>query len=336
MLEQRHLLASGPSLVAVLPDVPVGLDEGQFLRDNDFLNEAPRELVLQFSPGEVIDVATVAPGIQLTRAGLDAAFSPASVASDFNTNGAVVLEFTSARLGETGNGVSVVLTGSDHGKEDLPTVRVVAGRVTIDLNTRVGDESTAQDLLDALAASRDARNLLTAGVTTAIGSENTDITPAVRRAASTAVFGAPVNINMQLTASVAGESGNGIIVSFTENDRGGAGPGVTVSGNTVTVDIDSLGTTAKDVRDAINTQASSLIQASVDVADEDVVVSGFVPTAAPANVVLGGAKNVSPLVLNGAAAASGSSDFGTGGSIGITFTAANAGGSGNGIAVVTT
>ena len=60
-LEQRQLLATGPSLVAALPDVPVGRDGDPFLRNNDFLNEAPREIVLQFSPGQVIDLATAAP-----------------------------------------------------------------------------------------------------------------------------------------------------------------------------------------------------------------------------------------------------------------------------------
>ena len=66
-LEQRQLLAVGPSLVAIRPDVPVGPQADQFLREGDFLNEAPRELVLQFSPGQFLDSQSLAEGLQVLR-----------------------------------------------------------------------------------------------------------------------------------------------------------------------------------------------------------------------------------------------------------------------------
>ena len=121
-LEARHLLAGGPSLVAVRPNT------GGFLDENSVLNEAPRELVLQFSPGQVIDPATLASGIQLTRAGLDAEFSPASVASDFNTDGAVVLGFEAGRLGPTGS-VSLAITPGARSRISMRKSQATPGRL---------------------------------------------------------------------------------------------------------------------------------------------------------------------------------------------------------------
>ncbi len=73
-LEQRMLLALGPSLVAVRPNT------GGFLDQHDVLNESPREFVLQFSPGQVLDQTTLSSAFQLTRSGSDTVFSAATIA----------------------------------------------------------------------------------------------------------------------------------------------------------------------------------------------------------------------------------------------------------------
>ena len=85
-------MATGLGLVAVRPSTTEFANSTDLFLDNhDVLNEAPREIVLQFSPGQVIDPTTLSQGILVTRAGADAAFTPASASSDFNTDGRVVV-----------------------------------------------------------------------------------------------------------------------------------------------------------------------------------------------------------------------------------------------------
>ncbi|MDA1229485.1 MAG: DVUA0089 family protein, partial [Planctomycetota bacterium] len=63
-LEARTLLTA-PTLVAIRPNV------GDILLEGNTRNVAPRELTLQFNPGQVIDVATVTTGIEIWRGGSD-------------------------------------------------------------------------------------------------------------------------------------------------------------------------------------------------------------------------------------------------------------------------
>ena len=65
-LEERCLLT--PTVIAVRPNV------GEFLSEGEVRNEAPRELTIQFSPGQVIDEATLPDGIQVEASGLDGTF----------------------------------------------------------------------------------------------------------------------------------------------------------------------------------------------------------------------------------------------------------------------
>ena len=90
-LEDRALLAV--NLVSVSPNV------GAFLVDGAVRNEAPRELTFKFSAGQVIDPTSLG-AIHITRSGSDGVFQPASVYSDFNTNGAAIIEFDALQLGD--------------------------------------------------------------------------------------------------------------------------------------------------------------------------------------------------------------------------------------------
>ena len=54
LLEDRRLMAQGPSLVSVIPN------NGVFLKNNDLLNVAPREITFRFAQGNSIDPATLA------------------------------------------------------------------------------------------------------------------------------------------------------------------------------------------------------------------------------------------------------------------------------------
>ena len=63
-LETRSLLTA-PTLVAIRPNV------GDILIEGETRNVAPREVTLQFNPGQVISTANLASSIQVTRGGVD-------------------------------------------------------------------------------------------------------------------------------------------------------------------------------------------------------------------------------------------------------------------------
>ena len=63
-LETRSLLTA-PTLVAIRPNV------GDILQEAEIRHVAPRELTLQFNPGQVIDATTLATGIVVQRGGND-------------------------------------------------------------------------------------------------------------------------------------------------------------------------------------------------------------------------------------------------------------------------
>lgn len=65
LLEDRRLLAVGPTLVAVVPN------SGVFLNNNDVVNVAPRELTFRFAQGNSIGPNTLAGGFIVKGAGLD-------------------------------------------------------------------------------------------------------------------------------------------------------------------------------------------------------------------------------------------------------------------------
>ena len=83
-------------------------------------------------------------GIQLTSAGPDGKFDVATIDSDFNTNGAVLVEFDSTELGAAGNSVSLVVTASNHGatSTSAPTITTVGSVIHVDLNNSTTGELT--------------------------------------------------------------------------------------------------------------------------------------------------------------------------------------------------
>ena len=80
----------------------------------------------------------------------DFVFDPASVVSDFDTSTSI--RFTARTPGSEGNLISVVVTQSDHGDDSGPTIGVAGKTISVDLNTNAGNETTAQQLVDALNA----------------------------------------------------------------------------------------------------------------------------------------------------------------------------------------
>src|SRR5688500_12227346 len=62
-LEERALLALGPTLIAINPNA------GTVLQNGDTRNVAPADLTFRFDDGQVLDRATLAAGISIVRTG---------------------------------------------------------------------------------------------------------------------------------------------------------------------------------------------------------------------------------------------------------------------------
>ena len=116
--------------------------------------------------------------IQITRSGLDGTFERASVFSDFNTAGAVQIEFEAVARGQAGNTVSILVTKANLGDSRLPLIDVQGSLIQVTLNTRVGFETRASDLVSTINADADASSLVTARVRLGVTSTNI-ATPAI-------------------------------------------------------------------------------------------------------------------------------------------------------------
>ena len=290
-LEARELLTSGPRLAGIQPN------DGDLVREGDVREIAPRELYFQFNDLAAIDENTLS-GVKITRSGGDGTFEAASVSSDLETNGQVVVEFTAKKTGEAGNGISITLTSSDHGVSDGPLVIVDGKSILVDLNTNIFNSSTASDLANALNNDAKASELLDTRVVRGnliqnVAPNNLTLTLTGANAAFVSSnFAVSPQFELKLAAKKAGISGNGITINVTKTNRGGAVPPfVSVIDQSINIDLNSsIGneTTAQELLNSINNgPASALVSA--------VLVSGD-----PSEVL--GNRNItySPLVLTGA------------------------------------
>lgn len=87
----------------------------------------------------------------------------ASAETTFNVNGLNV-RFESLRPGAQGNQFQIFFTQSELGVGGLPTIQVFPNAISIDLNASIGQESTVQEVLDAIANSSLASSLVRATV----------------------------------------------------------------------------------------------------------------------------------------------------------------------------
>jgi hypothetical protein len=308
-LEERALL-TGPQLVDIQPNT------GGFLVDGQTLNEGPRELTFKFSTGQAVDASTLGVqypgagqvpfnqgGIRITRAGDDGQFNPASVVSDFNTNGAVVLQIDSQTLGAEGNGINVVVTSAPLGTGS-PTATVAGNTVTLTLNTQLNQ--TAQDVVNALnsgASSLVRASIQSGAPNTIIAASPNPYSPLVlggaNAAKATSSFNTGGPLQVQLTAKTAGAAGNNIQLYVTAQDLGAAAvaPTITVTGNRIDAIINSNNsagnaTTAQGLVNALNNPASAsfpLVSASIPVGNAATVLTTTPRAFVPMN--LGGAND---------------------------------------------
>ncbi len=306
-LEDRRLLATGPQLVGIQPNVGELLSEGQ-VRDT-----VPLELRFLFNSAASIDPTSLPTdemnpslfdSIQITRSGLDGTFEQASVFSDFNTLGAVQIEFEAQASGQAGSLISIEVTKAELGDSRTPSLTVDGNVIQITLNTKVGKETRASDLIAAINTDAAASSLVTARLRS--GSSVTDITtpeitysplamnPA-NAATATSSFHVP-GLQVQLTAAQPGIDGNGIMVQVSKSNLGDSvAPTITTSDKTISIQLNSnvtTPTTAQELVDAINSdpQASALVTAHIRAGDVDALLGTRTINYSP--IVLTGANDV--------------------------------------------
>ena len=252
--------------------------------------------------------------------------SVAAVATDFNTAGAVNVQFSAQEQGASGNDLNVLFTTSDRtaAGESPVGVSITEGAtsttIEFNLDTDTGNgfatPATALQLIGALNGHPTANQLLTAtatsgDVTSAIGATTTNNT-------SLTLTG---GVSVQLDAIASGLSGNDINLEVTQTDRTLAGlvpVGVAVVGPNIIVDLDT---------DASNGgAAASTIQQVVDALNGDIdiaaLISASVSGGSPATVVGNNSIGFSPIILGGA--------------VDVRFSAVPSGAAGNLISVVFT
>ncbi|MCO6456859.1 MAG: DVUA0089 family protein [Pirellulaceae bacterium] len=294
-LEARQLLAVGPQLVGIQPN------DGEILREGDVRVVAPRDLTFHFQDGADIDPATL-DAIQVTRSGSDGQFSAATAVSDLNTNGQVVFEFAARSLGQGGNGLSIEFTKTDRPGSGLPLLEVNGRTISVDLNTRLGSQTRASELLNAMNADPEVSALIQTRILR--GSPNVVVsTPAINysplvldganSASVSTNFNTISELQVTFTAVEAGQNGNGLRIVVTSSNHGIADPPrITVDEREITIDLNTFPggpTTAQQVVDAVNAdpEASLLVRAAVTVGNRNTVI-GTRPI------------NYSPLILTGA------------------------------------
>ena len=272
-LESRQLMAVGPQLLGIQPN------SGDLLDNGEVLHVSPRELTLRFDDAAGLDAATLG-GIRIIRSGDDGVFERASMATDFNTNGATLVEFYSQQLGEAGNGIEVRFTKVNRSDSRAPVITNSGRIVTIQLNSNPALETRVEDLLQALnpeipsTATSLVYALRLRGSQTANIGQTTDATRTLtlggaNSAKLTTSFGQSSTLQVRLTSVESGNSGLGISVVVTGRDRGGAGlPIISVNNKTISVEINTntrFATTVQEFVDALNnnSQTTSLVRANL-------------------------------------------------------------------------
>jgi len=267
-LETRQLLTA-PNFVSVSPNI------GDFLEDGDVLQESPQELVFQFSPGQVLDSATL-DAVQVIGGGHDEGFTPAHAVTDLGTSNGVLLDLGTRRLGAAENGATLTVLAQNNGGNGPTAVADSAGNVTVTLDNNAGTP-TAQQLIDFIEdPDSDAHQLLT--VTLVAGDPGSlldalPVTPLILQdsGAAWALDDLGVaDLNIQFTSTTPGLSGNDTSVQINRLDLGTASstPQIIVVGQRVLLTVNEnpmAATTAQELINTINghSSASRLVNAAL-------------------------------------------------------------------------
>ncbi len=250
------------------------------LTDGQVRHIAPNELVFRFDDRVGLDPTTL-DGIRLIRAGSDGEFERASMATDLGSNGQALVEFYAAEPGQVGNGIQIQFTQVNRSDTRAPVIRVSGRTVNVEVNSNPLLETRVDDLMrafDLSIASNTVTNLvyglrLRGSTTLAIGRTVDTTKPVVLSGANAAKvttdFGTGANLQVRLNAKDSGASGVGVSVAVTSRDRGGPGaPIVSVTGKTISIELNSNSRNASTVADFIaalngNTASSALVEATL-------------------------------------------------------------------------
>ena len=280
LLEARTLL-TGPAFVSVSPNV------GEFLQDGDVRNQAPQELLFQFSPGQTINNSTVG-AIQLVAAGHDSSFRPASTVTDFGTGGQVTVRLGTQRLGAAEDGTQLTISSMDNAGNG-PIVTAGTGTIDLTLDSSTLSPTTVQDLLDLVANDPAVAAILSIEVID--GDPATDISAApggtltlsgAGAADAVTDLGTDSDLRVRAVANSAGVDGNRISLQINRLDLSGTDPApqVNVVGNRIEVvlnDNAAAPTRAQDLVDALaaDADALALVTVTVDAGDAATDISGI-------------------------------------------------------------
>jgi hypothetical protein len=268
-LEERRLLAG-------LQLAGIASNEGNLISQGDIYNVAPNDLVFRFNDGTVLDEASLEEGIEIIRSGSDGTFESASVRTDMNTNGQVIMEFTSVQAGASGNGIRLEFTRNDRGSSGGVGIQVSGSTLRIDLNTNTSNRTTGAALRNAINSDPLASQLIQASIFQ--GNSFTDVAaPAINysplimsnanKARGSSDFNLGNSMEIEFTSVADGVEGNGQRITFSRADQGGAGaPRITVSGRTINIELNThpgAETNAAALVTAVNTNpvANQLIRA---------------------------------------------------------------------------
>lgn len=293
-LEARQLLA-GPELVAIQPNASELIDNSSTIRPVnglELLNVSPNELTFRFDDDSSIDPSTLGTAenplaISVTRAGEDGGFEAATAVTDFNTNGNVLLEFRASAAGVSGNGTTVTLTGTSRPLTTAPVIITQDPEnktLSLNLNSNPSRPATVRDLTLALQNyNATQRNLNRDTVADGFQVSGPSSTPIGQSVASSPIsltlsganaaqtftdLGLGNAFSTKIVANQSGVGGQGISVIVQSRDFGGpTAPLVSVSGKTITVQVNrnaASPTTVAEFINAINTTptAAELVTAT--------------------------------------------------------------------------
>ncbi len=296
-LEGRQLMAVGPQLVGIEPN------NGTLLTDGMILNQSPSELTLRFSDTQALDPEGF-DAIRITRSGGDG-FALARAATDFGTQGQVIVEFVATASGAAGNGTQLVFTTADRGTtSSAPGITRVGNTMNIVLNRNAAAPTRVQDLETALEVGANAGfvNLnLVQGVNfarldQAIPTAGLTVSLVAADRAQVVTSLSASGVQVRIAARASGAAGQGIVVNVRAEDRGVGGlPSVdSVTGNTISVRINSRAGSQTTVQQFVNAlqqnpAANQLVETRLEAGNPNALVGNidlFAPISLTGGVAL--------------------------------------------------
>lgn len=276
VLEAKTLLTA-PEIVSITPNngLLFDLNRDAMTDGVEVRAEAPRELVFRFSPGQVIDPASLDEGIRITRSGFDESFGEANdvivnpgyigVVDSANAANDVTLRFAETlpddiyRIEILGSGMTPLQNSMGEAFRD-------GGDFFVDIDFDLGAQVVSVVQQPVIRH----RDLQVVDPTMLADGDTFSIASASSYARLATDFGTSGAAEILFEAATPGDSGNQVSIEITTTAVGMARtPVVTVTDTTVSIDVNSSAgfeNTIQEVIDAVNNsmEASELVSASLN------------------------------------------------------------------------